>query len=789
MTRNWIYLALVSLVGCKVNLGRMADDMTNAPAVDMATGDMLMDYTGLDIEPADLQTITVAAGGATPTVAYMATLLGTPILLRWSVDRGDVGTIDTGTTSTATFAPRGSTGGLVTVIGSIGGTTIKRQVMVKLTTTPQNGFNPSEMNQVPTTVASIKTGGGVGGVGGEGLGVAVSDAPTISALATPTSDGSAQHLSFLYPYDKTVWPRGMLAPLLMWKWDTGDADAAKIDLSTTSGSFTWTGTFGKPTILGSTAGNFIRHPIPQDVWDMATNSAGGLTPDGKQDKLTVKLTISKAGVAYGPISETWGVARARLTGAVYYNTYGTQQILNFSTPDPMGHYFGAAIMGIHLGDSAPKVVVGTASCTPGGSCNNGGCRVCHTVASKGRWLIAQSGNDYYSSYAYDLSAANVPASAVPMQPDGTFAWAGMVSDGSYALGNTANPTSQAPSISGQTSGFWEFGAQIQPMTNYGLLSTLSAAYPSFSPDDKYVAYIDSTGHSTNPTGPLVVASYDKSAKMFGTPQTVYTPPAGTKIGFPAFLPDNSGVIFTSEVRAGSGISTMTTTNGARSEFWWIKSGATAPVLLDAVNGKSGAATYLPIAAMNHGIGQTGDPEYGQADTFDDTTLNYEGTIAPVLTGGYAWMVFTSRRMYGNMLTSFPWKSDGRQYDITDINLATTKKLWVAAISLGGSADADPSFPAFYLPAQELLAGNSRAFWALDPCQGDGNSCDTGDQCCGGCCQPNGNAGALICQSPPPDGHCSAVSGCSGVQEKCVTTADCCDGTNQCVNGFCAQVIN
>ena len=35
----------------------------------------------------------------------------------------------------------------------------------------------------------------------------------------------------------------------------------------------------------------------------------------------------------------------------------------------------------------------------------------------------------------------------------------------------------------------------------------------------------------------------------------------------------------------------------------------------------------------------------------------------------------------------------------------------------------PSHPAFYLPAQELLAGNARGFWTVDPCHADGTSCE------------------------------------------------------------------
>jgi hypothetical protein len=55
---------------------------------------------------------------------------------------------------------------------------------------------------------------------------------------------------------------------------------------------------------------------------------------------------------------------------------------------------------------------------------------------------------------------------------------------------------------------------------------------------------------------------------------------------------------------------------------------------------------------------------------------------------------------------------------------------------------------------------------------------SGDQCCGGFCEPN-DAGALVCGMPPP-GSCAATG------DKCNTAADCCDTTEQCIDGFCAM---
>ena len=107
---------------------------------------------------------------------------------------------------------------------------------------------------------------------------------------------------------------------------------------------------------------------------------------------------------------------------------------------------------------------------------------------------------------------------------------------------------------------------------------------------------------------------------------------------------------------------------------------------------------------------------------------------------------------------------------------TTKKLWVAAIDLNAPPGVDPRHPAFYLPAQELLAGNSRGFWVLDPCKPDGQSCQSGDECCNGYCDSMGDGGSLICAPP--------TASCAGVNDKCTTAADCCDPTNLCINGFC-----
>ena len=184
------------------------------------------------------------------------------------------------------------------------------------------------------------------------------------------------------------------------------------------------------------------------------------------------------------------------------------------------------------------------------------------------------------------------------------------------------------------------------------------------------------------------------------------------------------------------------------------------VPLNALNGDDGnGKSILPVAT-------------GVTLHDDDDQMNYEPTVNPIVSGGYAWVVFTTRRMYGNV-------AQGDPYDNSHGKVAIPKKLWVAAIDLKWKPGKDPSHPAFYLPGQELAAGNMRGYWVVDACQKDGNTCETGDECCSGYCRPDGS-GKLVCGGKP--------AGCAMEYEKCTTAADCCavPGSDvDCINGFCA----
>jgi hypothetical protein len=657
------------------------------------------------------QMVTVVDGQPIPTVQYTATMLGQPVTPLWTIDRGEMGSID----ANGVFTPKGTFGGKANIIANYQGKTGTALVTVLLSSV-QNGD--------PNAGDAGGGAGGNGGVGGEGPGGAVS-MQTLNVLnGNPVAD---QGLSWLYPYDNTVWPRGLLAPLLMWKPGAqNDYDAIYIHIH--EDFYDYKGYFAK------TATPFIHHPIVQKAWQQATYSNGG-------EDLVVDLVFAKNGTAYGPITEKWKVAKGVLKGTVYYNSYGTNLASNYCCT--IGNKsFGAATLAIKPGLTAPTIIAG-----------QNGCRVCHSVAADGARLVTQQLNNYASS-TYDLLNNNMETVMSPA--DGRFGWGALFHDGTFLLSNSADPNMQAAYAQPNSLFALPSGNAV---ASTGWPNGLRAATPSFSPDGKHVSFDQFSLDKKS----LAAMDFDPMNKVFSNLQTLYTPQMGTAV-WPTYLPSNDAIVFHLETayngrdyagtRSGCDSSGSCSDSGTHAELWWVDVASKTATRLDKLNGKN----YVPVGGNAHN---------------DDSTLNYEPTVNPVVSGGYAWVVFTSRRLYGNVATMNPFWSDPRFHDLS--NAPTTKKLWVAAIDLNAMPGTDPSHPAFYLPAQELLAGNSRGFWVVDPCKKDGTTCETGDECCGGYCQ-SVDGGLQCTPNKPP---------CAAEFDKCTIDADCCANL-VCINGRCSQ---
>jgi hypothetical protein len=693
----------------------------------------------LSISPANpTATVTITDGVVATTPVPLQAIAtnkngSVPVAAAWSFDRGELGTIDA---TKGVFTASGNLGGVGTVTAVWSGQTATTKLNVSVLSLQNGGPTGGDAG----TDAGA---GGIGGVGGSGPGGQVSSGLQAVLTGTVTPPSSKAELGWLYPYDQTVWPRGILAPLLQWQ-TTHTIAAVYIHL--TQKNFEFKGFYSGSAL--------VNQPIDAAAWKQATYGNGG-------DKLHVEVTVTDGTTAWGPLAEDWGIAPGVLQGTVYYNSYNS--LLTGAS--------NGAVLAIKPGATAPNVAV------PG---TQTACHVCHTVSGDGSTIYFQDVS-YTDGASYDLTNNGATiASYTGTASDGTtnnrkFLWSGVYPDGTFAMANSRHAREH---YAGDSLLFRRSdGTQIA--TN-GWTSAVSAAVtPAFSPNGQELAFNYWEGTTTNGVSPggghnLAVMDFSCGAPDGGTACSG-TPPytfAGLRQlysdssrypGWPAFLPDSAALVFHNTVAAGTCVDCeIATWQGARAEIWWTNvPAATAvtpasPVRLDALNGFAGATSYLPTNASHP----------------DDTAVNYEPTVNLIASGGYYWVVFTTRRMYGNVAAGDPYDNGNGTYPVP-------KKLWVAALDISGTPGKDISHPAFYLPGQELNAGNMRGFWVVNPCEPNGTACLTGDECCNGFCRP-GDGGGLVCTNQPP--------GCSNEFEKCSTDADCCGQAQgyKCINGHCAS---
>ena len=525
---------------------------------------------------------------------------------------------------------------------------------------------------------------------------------------------------WLYPYDKTVFPRGLAAPVL--QFGGAGADVVRVVLSV--GDSEWEGFFPGSYPLQVT--------IPQNAWEAVTLSASAT------DSVNVSVTKIASGQVTGPVTQSYRIAQGKLKGSIYYNSYNSALA------------GGGAILRVRAGHDAEVV--------------RGGCAVCHSVSANGNriatglnWSDTQTvtgtGNPIESG-TLELDA-NGEVTSLWTDSDGRkFSFGGLTPDGAYVLSNAVAPSNQIRGLSGtMLSKLWDAATGAEVYAPSFTDQVKYAVTPQFSPDGKKVAF--SWYRDGNAQNGKVIATmtFDgtKSPPEFGTVEEVVT--SSTIIGWPSFTPDGEALLYHEGDRFD--------TEGSFAELRLVDLNTGEVSQLETLNGWSSGTFYLP---------------YGQSE---EARLNYEPTVLPVAVGGYYWVVFTSRRAYGNEIAP-----GGKSSPDRFVQNSARKKLWVAAIDMTGAPGEDRSHPPFYLPGQELTAGNMRGFAALDPCKAEGEGCDSAAECCGGYCRQTGadEEGAPVFQCVPPP------SGCSQEDERCTTVADCCDAPNgyQCINGHCAR---
>ena len=276
--------------------------------------------------------------------------------------------------------------------------------------------------------------------------------------------------------------------------------------------------------------------------------------------------------------------------------------------------------------------------------------------------------------------------------------------GKYMLTN-AMAEGLAWAHDGATTGFLDLytTADGMPVPNSGAKG-VPFTQPTWSPDGARIAFVDAGdpipwagSWNVPPPGDLKVAPFDATQNpAIGAAQTLVATGgnANQRIAWPTITPDGKWVLYSrtsgADTRTGNG-------------DLYIASAVT-PNMEARLASDDGDGS--PFAAGSR-----------------DLAWNYEPRDAPVAAGGYFWVVFTSRRPYGNVATGGKGRS--------------VKQLWVAAIDENPVLGKDASHPAFHLTGQVETNLAMRGFWALDPCKGDGQGCMSGTECCGGFCDSMG----------------------------------------------------
>jgi hypothetical protein len=413
-------------------------------------------------------------------------------------------------------------------------------------------------------------------------------------VKTLRAGAGADSARIVYPYDKTVFPRGTEGPLLMWD---GVDPASAVYLKIHSSAFDYEGCL-KPTGVNQLQ-------VPANVWESAGDQTGG-----KADPFMVELTVLVGGKARGPLRQSWTIAKASFKGSVYYNSYSS-----LLPGAPGGKVFRIPPKGKAEGYLVTE------------------CNGCHSLSADGSRMVSQT--LAMGGRSYDVSSGSPRSLPAPtntgfaaMYPDGSRY---LVGNGSVVVGRMAIAS---PVDVVTPAGLYETDSG-RKLASEGLPT--GALMPSFSPDGSLLVFND----AMRGAAALAVASFDDKTNRFGSPRELVRSDGGMRPGWPFLLPDNGGVVYVktdgidfSGNGAGVGIPGLTQIIAPYSELFMadVKSGKST-IMARAMGYESADAaaqgkSYLPFP--------------------DDTKKSYFPTISPVAAGGYVWVFFDSLRHYGNM---------------------------------------------------------------------------------------------------------------------------------------------
>ncbi len=462
-----------------------------------------------------------------------------PVDGAWAYSRADVATLNP---STGLLTPTGLAGAVGTVTFTSGKLTATTSATVKL------HYTSDPQSVSPTTKTSFGT----------------------ATVADPA-------MTMLYPYDKTVFPRGLAGPVIQWNGGAA-TDVYYVHALSPTFEFEAWGTVPPPSQYAFPA-------TTTDIWQKLTESVSG--------PITTAVQRNDGTTAYTPITRTWTIAPANLTGTIYYWAVNSGNVMRLQPGDV------AAAPFLQLTQVPADPVAAT-------------CVACHSVSKDGTTVVAAF-NGSASPWGTFNAVTGDPIFTYGTDPNNGALGSGfqaIAPDGSAVIWGQEQ---QLPYLYLSPKNAGTVLAQLNPGSGFPV-------YPAWSGDGKSVAFASRTDGNwlDFTTTSLWTSQVDLTTNTFtGIQQIVANTATRPAVIYPTFSPDSAWIAFERSTQARS--------RGAQGDVWLVGADGSNPVALDQANG-TGLLTGPEISST------------------------YEPTFMPVAVGGYFWLVIVSERTYGNTLT-------------------------------------------------------------------------------------------------------------------------------------------
>ena len=297
----------------------------------------------------------------------------------------------------------------------------------------------------------------------------------------------------------------------------------------------------------------------------------------------------------------------------------------------------------------------------------GGCVGCHTVSPSGSRMIASvEGGLGFEGRVYDLSR-DLSGPVPPTEwVSGSEQW--------YAAVISPDETTVI--------GASDHGLVARDLATGGPLSLSreipTGAMPTFSPDGRYLVYVETPSLGPVSAGSLSVVSIHRDGAFVEIGDT-YPLAFGSDLQYPTFSPD--GRVFAYGTQSGTLMVARIHEEGAR-------------LVLD---GQSRLSSER-VGTATHPV------------------------FSPFVGDGHYWLGYHSTRRY----------APG----------GAGPFVWVSAIRTEWDPGTDPSEPPYWLVGQTTSDSNLSAFWSRRECRDPGETCTIDVECCSGYCRipPGGTEG-------------------------------------------------